>query len=193
VILVPFLGAADLAAPAAVGLALVARPVAVLLLRAGYLPADYTATAFALRILSAALPALFLNALLFAALIASGRASWLPRLTAARVALAFALSLGLVPALGPRGAALGFVLAEWLLLLIAWIACRSAAFEVGLARPLGWALLACVPMALAVVRVRGSLALALTIGALTWAATLALVVRMRPALGREMVGHLRYP
>ena len=36
------------AAPAAVGLALVADPVAVLLLGAGYAPADYAATAFAL-------------------------------------------------------------------------------------------------------------------------------------------------
>jgi putative peptidoglycan lipid II flippase len=182
-----------IAAPAAVGLALVARPVAVLLLRAGYAPADYAAAAFALRILSAALPALFLNALLFASLIASGRATWLPRLTAARVSLAFALSFVLVPALGPRGAALGFVLAEWLLLLLGWIACRSAGFEVRLARPFGWALLACVPMSLAVSGVRESLGLALTVGALTWAATLALGVRLRPALGREMVGHLRYP
>ncbi|HSD66246.1 MAG TPA: hypothetical protein VLF95_06070, partial [Vicinamibacteria bacterium] len=72
-------------APAAVGLALVAPPVAVVLLRAGYAPADYAAVAGSLRTLSAALPALFLNALVFAALIASGRAAWLPRLTAGRV------------------------------------------------------------------------------------------------------------
>jgi O-antigen/teichoic acid export membrane protein len=182
-----------IAAPAAVGLALVARSLAVLLLRAGYAPADYAAAAFALRVLSAALPALFLNALLSASLIASGRAAWLPRLTAARAAVAFALAFLLVPALGPAGAALGFVLAEWLLLLLGWVACRSAAFEVGLARPLGWALLACVPMSLAVSGVRESLGLALTVGVLTWAATIALGARLRPALGREMVGHLRYP
>jgi O-antigen/teichoic acid export membrane protein len=181
------------AAPAAVGLTLVAHPVSDLLLRAGYAPADYTATAFSLRILSAALPALFLNALVFASLIASGHPSWLPRLTAARVAMAFALAFGLVPALGPRGAALGFVLAEWLLLLLGWIACRSVAFEVRVARPVGWALVACVPMSLAVSGVRESLAIALAIGALTWAATLALVVRLRPGLARELVGGLRYP
>jgi putative peptidoglycan lipid II flippase len=181
------------AAPAAVGLALVADPVAVLLLRAGYAPADYAATASSLRILSAALPALFLNALVFASLIASGHPSGLPRLTAARVAMAFALAFGLVPALGPWGAALGFVLAEWLLLLLGWFACRLVAFEVGVARPLGWALVACLPMSLAVSGVRESLAIALTIGALTWGATLALAVRLRPGLAREMVGGLRYP
>ncbi len=48
-------------------------------------------------------------------------------------------------------------------------------------------------MSLAVSGVRESLGLALTVGALTWAATLALGVRLRPAFGREMVGRLRYP
>jgi O-antigen/teichoic acid export membrane protein len=178
-------------APAAVGLALVALPVAVLLLRAGYTPADYAATAGSLRILSAGLPALFLNALVFASLIASGHATWLPRLTAARVAMAFALAVGLVPVIGPRGAALGFVLAEWLLLGLGWLAGRGASFVVPLVRPLGWALAACVPMALAVSGVRESLALALLIGALSWAATLAAVLRLRPSLARELVGGAR--
>ncbi len=86
-----------IAAPAAVGLALVAAPVALRLLGKGYAPADYAATAGSLRILSAALPAIFLNALFFASLIASGRATWLPRLTAARVVIAFALAFALVP------------------------------------------------------------------------------------------------
>jgi len=88
-------------APAAVGLVLVARPLAEALLGAGYVPSDYAAVAAGLRVMALALPAMFLNAVVFAALIAAGRASWLPRLTAARVALAFALAIVLVPALGP--------------------------------------------------------------------------------------------
>ena len=180
-----------MAAPAAVGLALVALPVAALLLGAGYAPADYAATAGSLRIMSAALPALFLNALVFASLIASGRATWLPRLTAGRVAIAFALAFALVPVLGARGAAAGLVLAEWLLLVLGWLACRGAAFGVPVARPVAWALAACVPMALAVNGVRESLPLAVPIGALSWAATLAAVARLRPGLARELVGGLR--
>jgi O-antigen/teichoic acid export membrane protein len=180
-----------IAAPAAVGLALVAAPFATRLLGKGYAPADYAATAGSLRILSAALPAIFLNALVFASLIASGRATWLPRLTAARVAIAFALAFALVPRLGARGAALGLVLAEWLLLGLGWLACRGAAFGVPVARPVGWALVACVPMALAVSGVRDSLALALAIGALSWAATLAAALRLHPALARDLVGDLR--
>jgi O-antigen/teichoic acid export membrane protein len=180
-----------IAAPAAVGLALVAPPVAGLLLGAGYAPAGYAAAAGSLQILSAALPALFLNALVFASLIASGRASWLPRLTAARVAIAFALAFALVPALGARGAAIGLVLAEWLLLALGSLACRGAAFRVPVARPVGCALAACVPMALAVSGVRDSLALALAVGALSWAATLAAALRLRPALARDLVGEPR--
>jgi O-antigen/teichoic acid export membrane protein len=180
-----------LAAPAAVGLALVARPVAVLLLGPGYAISGYAATASSLRLLSAALPALFVNAILMASLIAVGRASWLPRLTAARVAMAFVLAFGLVPALGPWGAALGLVLAEWLLLALAAAACRGASFAVPVTRPVGWAFLACVPMALAVVGVRESLALALGMGALSWAATLAAAVHLRPGLVRRVVGESR--
>jgi O-antigen/teichoic acid export membrane protein len=170
-----------LAAPAAVGLALVARP------------ADYATTAGSLQLMSVALPAAFLNAVLLASLIAVGRASWLPRLTAARVGMAFALAFGLVPALGPRGAALGLVLAEWLLLVLAATACRRASFVVPVARPVGGALVACVPMALAVSGVRESLALAVAIGALSWAATLAAVSWLRAGLARELVGELRWP
>jgi O-antigen/teichoic acid export membrane protein len=180
-----------LAAPAAVGLALVAPPVAVLLLGGGYVPVEYAVTADALRIMAAALPALFLNALVFASLIASGRAAWLPRLTATRVAIAFALAFALVPPLGARGAALGLVLAEWLLLLLGWLACRRAAFGVPVARPVGWALVACAPMALAVSGVRDRLALALALGALSWAATLAAAWTLRPGLARELVGDSR--
>jgi O-antigen/teichoic acid export membrane protein len=182
-----------IAAPAAVGLALVAQPVAALLLRAGYEPAEYAAAAGFLRLLSAALPALFLNPLVCASLIASGRASWLPRLTAARVAVAFALAFALVPALGAMGAAVGLVLAEWLLLGLGWLACRRAAFELGIAGPVAWAILACVPMALAVSGVRANLLLAIPMGALSYAATLAAAWKLVPAFARGLSPDLRYP
>jgi len=175
-------------APAAVGLVLVARPLAEALLGAGYVPSDYAAVAAGLRVMALALPAMFLSAVVFAALIAAGRASWLPRLTAARVALAFALAFVLVPALGARGAAAGLVCAEWLLLAAGASACRRASFGIPVAVSLGWALLACVPMALAVSGVRESLVLAVAVGALSWAATLAALLRLRPGLARELVG-----
>ena len=61
-------------------------------------------------VLSAAVPALFLNALLVAALIAAGRASWLPRLTGgARGRWPSPWPSSSSRALGPRGAALGLV------------------------------------------------------------------------------------
>ena len=53
--------------------------------------------------MAVAVPALFLNALVAAALIAAGRTRWLPWLTAARVSLAFALAFTLVPRLGVAG------------------------------------------------------------------------------------------
>jgi len=170
------------AAPAAIGLALVARPAAELLLGPGSSPADHAATAGLLQLLCLALPALFANALLSASLIAAGRAAWLPRLTASRVLIAFALALALVPALGARGAALGLALAEWLLVAASAAACRRASFAVPVLRPLGWALVACVPMALAVRGVSGSLALAVPIGALTWAASLAAAWKLLPGV-----------
>ncbi len=174
------------AAPAAVGLALVAGGVVNLLYGRAYAEA-----ATPLRILALALVPLFMNALLSWAVLARGRASWLPRLTAVRVLAALALALALVPPLGAIGAAAGLVGAEWLLLALGSLACRGAAFVVPLARPVGWALAACVPMALAVSGVRDSLALALAVGALSWAATLAAALRLRPALARDLVGDLR--
>ena len=94
---------AFLAAPAAVGLGLVAPAVARLLLGAGQDAAAYAGTAAPLRLLSLALPALFMNGLLLSALVAAGRAAWLPRLTAARVLAAFALAVPLVSAARRRG------------------------------------------------------------------------------------------
>jgi O-antigen/teichoic acid export membrane protein len=162
------------AAPAAVGLALVAGGV-VRLLYGG----AYSAAALPLGLLALALVPLFMNALLSWALLARGRAAWLPRLTALRVGAALGLALALVPRMGAVGAAAGLVAAEWLLLGLGWVACRSAAFSVEVVRPVAWGLAACVPMALAVSGVRESLALALPIGALSWAATLAAAWRFQ--------------
>jgi O-antigen/teichoic acid export membrane protein len=177
---------AALAAPAAVGLALVSPA-----LVAAVFGADYRPAAPWLRLLAAAVPALFLNALVTAALVAAGRAAVLPRVTAVRVAFALAVALVVVPRLGVPGAAAGLVAAEWLLLVLGMRACTTASFEVRVARPLGWALLACLPMALAVSGVRERLVLGVAVGALSWAATLAAAAGLRPALARELLGGSR--
>ncbi len=143
--------------------------------------------------MAVAVPAMFLNALVAAALIAAGRARWLPWLTATRVALAFALAFGLVPRLGTTGAAVGLVVAEWALLSIGRLACRRAAFVVPIMVPLAWGLLACVPMALAVLGASQSLVGAVAIGALTWLATLSAAVRLAPGFVRQLTGDVRYP
>jgi O-antigen/teichoic acid export membrane protein len=177
---------AALAAPAAVGLALVAPALLAAVFGADYVPASPW-----LRVLAAAVPPLFLNALATAALVAAGRAAALPRITAVRVGVAFAVAVVAVPRYGLAGAAAGLVAAEWLLLALGMRACAAASFAVRVARPLGWALVACVPMALAVSGVRESLPLALVVGALSWAATLAALLLWRPALARELVGASR--
>ncbi len=177
-----------LAAPAAVGLALVAPTLLTALLGADYRPA-----AGLLQILSASLPAAFLNAVVAGSLIAAGRAAWLPRLTAGRVLFAFALAWTLVPRWGAIGAAVGLVASEWALLVAGWSACRRAAFPVSAGVPVAWGLVLCVPMALAVVNVRERLLLALPLGALTWAATLLASWRLLPARVRHLTGDLRYP
>jgi O-antigen/teichoic acid export membrane protein len=177
---------ATLAAPAAVGLALVAPALVATVFGGGYRPA-----APLLRVLAAGVPALFLNALATASLVAAGRAPVLPRITAARVAVAFAVAVVVVPRFGVLGAAAGLVAAEWLLLALGLRACDAASFEVRALRPVVWALVACVPMALAVNGVRESLPLAVAVGVLSWAATLAAVAKLRPGLARELVGGLR--
>jgi O-antigen/teichoic acid export membrane protein len=166
------------AAPAAVGLALVAGGVVKLLYGRAYADAGLP-----LGLLALALVPLFMNALLSWALLARGRAAWLPRLTALRVVAALGFAFALVPRMGAVGAAAGLVGAEWLLLAFGWLACRSAAFRVEVVRPVAWSLAACVPMALAVNGVRESLPLALSIGALSWAATLAAAWRLQGAGG----------
>jgi O-antigen/teichoic acid export membrane protein len=179
---------AFVAAPAAVGLALVATSVVALLYGS-----EYAAAGAPLLVLAAGLLPLFMNALVSWAIVARGHAAWLPRLTALRVVAAAALAFALVPRLGAVGAAVGLAAAEWLLLALGWLACRRASFPVAVLRPVGWALAACVPMALAVSGVRGSLALAVPVGGLSWAAALAVAFRFRPALARELFGELRYP
>jgi O-antigen/teichoic acid export membrane protein len=179
---------AILAAPAGVGIALLASPLARLLLGPGYAPDDYAATSRVLSILSAAVPPLFLNWLLASALIAKGRAGLLPHLTATRVAAAFVMALLLVPRLGGTGAAAGIVLAEWLLCGLAGRACFASAFAVPVLRPVAAGMLVTLPMALAVVGTSSRLVVAVAIGAVTWAATLAAVWRLRPALARDLLG-----
>jgi O-antigen/teichoic acid export membrane protein len=176
------------AAPSAIGLALVAGGVVALLFGGAY--ADGAAP---LRILATALLPLFMNALLSWALLARGRAAWLPRLTGLRVAAALGLALVLVPRLGAVGAAAGLAGAEWLLLALGWLACRSATFEVRIARPVSWALLGCAPMALVVSSVSASLVLAIPVGALTYAATLAAAWKLVPGFARGLSTDLRYP
>jgi O-antigen/teichoic acid export membrane protein len=176
------------AAPAAVGLALVAPGVLGLLFAEEYAPA-----APALALLAVALVPLFLNALLSWSIVARGHADWLPRLTGLRVVLAALIASLLVPRLGLSGAAVGLLCAESALLLMNVLACARAAFRVPLLRPLAWALLACLPMAVAVVPLRAHLLAALAAGVATWLATLALAAWLAPSFVRQVTGDFRYP
>jgi O-antigen/teichoic acid export membrane protein len=180
-----------LGVPAAAGLSLVAPAVARLLLGRGYDESAYAATAVPLRLLAAALPALFANGLLLACLVAALRASVLPRLTATRVGVAALLALPLVSRAGGLGAAVGIVLAEWLLLALAARACRRASFGVELARPLAVAAVAALPMAAVVFPVRDQLVLALPLGAAVQLATLLLLRRRMQRA--NALPELRYP
>ncbi len=172
-----------LATPAAVGLVMVAPGVLGLLFGSGY-----EAAAPSLRVLGLAVVPVFMNALVTWSLIAAGRPSWLPRLIATRVAVAFVLALLLIPRFGAVGAVVGLVLAECVLLLLGARACAAAQFAVPVVRPVLLALLATVPMALAVSGVRDHLPLALAVGVLTYAATLAGAWRLFPALATRMLG-----
>ena len=175
---------AFLAAPAAVGLALVAQPLARLLLGPGYEDADYRGTQAPLLLLALALPALFMNGLLQSTLIAAGRTRWLPRLTGARVLIAIALAVPLVRSAGGTGAACGIRTCR-----VAAAAPRGA----GLRRRAGRsssrasgsasAFAATLPMALAVWGVRDDLRLAVPLGGLVQT-----VVTSRPS---SSTGRLR--
>jgi O-antigen/teichoic acid export membrane protein len=159
--------AALLGLPAAVGLALLAPGIVRLL------GADYAPAAPALRVLSVAVIAHFMNSVLIHSLIAAGHAGWLPRLSGARVTFAAAAALVLVPRWGPAGAAAGYAAAETLLLVLHARACIVAGFAVPLARPLALAMAASVPMALAVAAIDAGTVTRAVTGAIVYAGTLA--------------------
>ena len=128
-----------IAAPVALGLALCA-PDVLRVLGPGFVDG-----APALRILSVALFLCFANAALFHLLIAAADTAIIPRLTAARVAVAALGGLLLIPAYGLPGAAVSFTAAE-LFLFGLLIRRTRGPVEVNVLRPVGSALLACVPM-----------------------------------------------
>ena len=169
------------AVPAAVGLVLVAPALTELLYKAGYAEAAAPMAVLALSVVP-----LFLNGLFTHALIAAERASLLPRLTVVRVALAAALAALLVPAAGAVGAALGFVLSEWVLVALGTRAATAARFPVGVARPVLLALGATLPMAVVVIPLRAHLPLAVAAGALVYALAVAFGLRAFPRLRREV-------
>ena len=158
--------AALLAVPAAAGLWLLAPGV----LR--FLGRDYVEAAPALRVVAFAVIPLYMNAVLLHALIAAGRASWLPRLTAIRVGFAAAAAFAFIPRFGFVAAAAGVLAAEMLLLVLSARACRLADFAVPLVGPLAVAIAATIPMAVAVRVLDGGTIAAALIGAGVYAATM---------------------
>jgi len=152
---------------------------------------DYGAATPSLRILAMALVPLFLNGLVVAALVAAGRADWLPRLTGVRVAVAAGLALVLVPAQGAVGAAVGFLASELLLLFLGTRACRAARLPVAVHGAVLRALVASLPMAAAVF-FAPSLPVAVGVGLVAYAATLLVLWKVRPAFVRDLVD-VRYP
>jgi O-antigen/teichoic acid export membrane protein len=171
------------AAPAAVGLFIVAPVLVPFILDTGFAPA-----AAWLRILAIALIPMFINGLVSWALIAAERASLLPRLFALRIAVAFVLALVLVPRFGATGAAVGFVTAELVLMVLGLRACAGARFAVPVFPPVAFGLVATVPMAFAVWGVRENLFLALAVGVVTYGATLAACWQIGPDPFRQLVG-----
>jgi O-antigen/teichoic acid export membrane protein len=169
------------AAPAALGLVLVAPALTAWLYDNSYGP-----TAPPLAVLGFGVVPLFLNSLFTHALIAAERASWLPRLTVVRVILAAFLAALLVPVAGASGAAAGFVLSELVLVLLGARAATRAGFAVAVTRPTLLALLACVPMVLAVLPLRGRLFVAVAAGALVFGSTVAVAGAALPRLRRDL-------
>lgn len=171
------------AAPAAVGLWIVAPSLVLLVFGPEFAPASVW-----LRILAVALVPMFINGLVSWALIAGEKASVLPRLLGTRIAVAFVLALVLIPRLGATGAAAGFVTAEVILLVLGLRACGAARFPVPVVQPVAASLVATVPMALAVWGVRDNLPLALAVGGVTYAATLAACWHLLPGPLRRLLG-----
>jgi O-antigen/teichoic acid export membrane protein len=169
--------AALLAAPALMGLFLVAPEVIVLL--GG--PA-FAGGGPALRLMALSLLPLFLNAVLLHSLIAAGRAGILPRLTLVRVTTATLLALVLVPRFGAMGGAAGFLISETLLVALAARACASARFPVPVLKPMLVGLAAAVPMAALVATAGAGLLVSIALGCLAYSLTLALAWRFRPEI-----------
>ncbi len=163
--------------PSAVGLALCAPAVL------GVLGPGFVEGAPALRVLSAALFLCFANAALFHVLIAASETAVIPRLTGLRVGVAVVLGGLLVPGFGLMGGALSFTAAE-LFLFGALVRKTRAHAQLLVIRPVGWALLACAPMAVALPLLSLSLPLSILIGALLFvAAALAILQRGTEAGG----------
>ncbi len=156
--------------PCAVGLALCAKGVL------GVLGPGFVEGAPALRVLSVALFLCFANAAMFHVLIAASDTAVIPRLTGLRVGVAVLLGALLIPTLGLVGAALSFTLAE-LLLFGALIRKTHAHARLQVVRPVGWALLACVPMAVLLLAWPLSLPVSILTGAILFAATAGAILR----------------
>lgn len=156
--------------PSAVGLALCAPAVL------GVLGPGFVEGAPALRVLSVALFLCFANAALFHVLIAASETAVIPRLTGLRVGVAVVLGGLLVPGFGLLGAALSFTAAE-LFLFAALVRRTHALAQLQVIRPVGWALLACAPMAMALPLLSLSLPLSMLIGALLFVATALAILR----------------
>ena len=163
-----------LAVPATTGLVLLAPQLT------GLLGPGYDASASLLRILAFAVVAVFMNVVLFHALIAAGRAGTLPRLTAFRVGIAAVLAAALIPTAGVVGAAIGFAASEWMLMLLATRACRKAVFEVPVASPLAMAACVSAPMGVALMLVGKGAFVSAILGASVYALTLGAVWYLAP-------------
>jgi O-antigen/teichoic acid export membrane protein len=163
-----------LAAPAALGLLLVAPGLVTLVFGA-----EFAGAARPLSWMALSLVPLFLNGVQTHALIAAERASWLPRLTAVRVLAAAAIAWAVVPSYGAQGAAVGFVLSELLLLALGARACAAARFAVPVGGPSLRGLVAALPMAAAVALAGLGFAFSVALGVVVYGATLALAWRLR--------------
>ncbi len=156
--------------PSAIGLALCA-PGVLLVLGPGFVEGALT-----LRILSVSVFLCFANAALFHVLIASGNTSIIPRLTFVRVAVAALLGVLLVPGFGLAGASLSFTAAEFCL-FAALVREAGDRVELMVLRPVGWALLACVPMAVVLFLWPMSLPKGILLGALSFGVGAGAILR----------------
>jgi O-antigen/teichoic acid export membrane protein len=169
--------AALLAAPAVLGLLLVAPEVIVLL--GGQ---AFSGGGPALRVMALSLLPLFLNAVLLHSLIAVGRPSLLPRLTLVRVTTATLLALVLVPRFGAVGGAAGFLVSEIVLLAFAARACASARFPVPVLKPILVGVAAALPMAGLVATAGAGLLVSIALGLFAYSLTLAVAWRFSPEI-----------